>query len=522
LKVRFNELVIKDYEQSGGQIAFCTFHQSFSYEDFIEGIKPKSNQGVLTYEVKDGIFKEISRLASDKSIGILQKVDNITRLKKEEVNEHDFFKLSLGEANNPDDKEIYEYCRDYEVISLGFGEGLAFTGLNQSQIKEKYHEKWPDEYGASKLKDFIHKINIGDYVVISKGNQYIRAFGKITGEYMFDDSTPIRFTHFRNVDWIFVDEEIPVDQFYKKNFSQVSLYSLNKSEMHMEFFEEKQKLQGPEEESKFVLIIDEINRGNVSQIFGELITLIEPDKRKGSGEEIRLQLPYSKSEFSVPSNLYIVGTMNTADRSVEALDTALRRRFSFEEMQSRPELLKPECILYRLWLIHKELEWNNEKWIKIENSFLLFFDASIRDRAAYENLDGEEQKRDISSDLEKLLEFNNPLRLDLLLQAMNSRIEKLLDKDHQIGHAYFMNVYSENELKLVFKDKIIPLLQEYFFGDYGKIGLVLGESFISRTDEQIWFASFDYENSEELTERPVYKFRQPENWSFKSIYESKR
>ena len=177
----------------------------------------------------------------------------------------------------------------------------------------------------------------------------------------------------------------------------------------------------------YVLIIDEINRGNVANIFGELITLIEDNKR----ENLEVTLPYSNKPFSVPKNLYIIGTMNTADRSVEALDTALRRRFSFEEMMPDSELLKDAGT---------DIYW---KFTDKGNTFLL---------------------KDI-------------------LDAINSRIEVLKDRDHLIGHSYFMefedtNKITSEEMKDVFFDKIIPLLQEYFYGDYEKIQLVLGDGFI--------------------------------------------
>lgn len=174
---------------------------------------------------------------------------------------------------------------------------------------------------------------------------------------------------------------------------------------------------GNDPENRYAIFIDEINRGNVSSIFGELITLLEADKRKGAKNEIEVVLPYSKKIFSVPQNLDVYGTMNTADRSVEALDTALRRRFSFVEMMPKAELLKG---------------------IVIED-----------------------------------------VELDKLLKTINERIEILIDRDHTIGHAYFINVKTVEDLKETFKNNIIPLLQEYFFGDYGKIGLVLGESFVN-------------------------------------------
>ena len=212
-------------------------------------------------------------------------------------------------------------------------------------------------------------------------------------------------------------------------------------------------------EKNFVLIIDEINRGNVSQIFGELITLIEDDKRLGKDEAIMVTLPYSKEKFGVPSNLYIIGTMNTADRSVEALDAALRRRFSFEEMPPKSDLISTEGKL-------------------------------------------SETKGKLESD-----EFDD-IDLPLLLNKINERIEKLLDKDHQIGHSYFMSVKDLGGLKLAFKNKIIPLLQEYFFGDYGKIGLVLGKGFVEKQEanENI-FADFSDADADDFSERPIFKIK---------------
>lgn len=203
-------------------------------------------------------------------------------------------------------------------------------------------------------------------------------------------------------------------------------------------------IKGDDIRKNYVLIIDEINRGNVSAIFGELITLIEDSKREGKEEALEIILPYSKEKFSVPSNLYIIGTMNTADRSVESLDTALRRRFVFEEMLPNPDL--------------EELDY-------------IVFDHNVSD----------------------------------ILKRINLRIEKLIDRDHCIGHAYFIEKDEETVIDSFYKN-IIPLLQEYFFGDYGKIGLVLGSGFVQRMDSKDdIFASFDYDYREDLASRMIYQ-----------------
>lgn len=174
----------------------------------------------------------------------------------------------------------------------------------------------------------------------------------------------------------------------------------------------------------YVYIIDEINRGNISKIFGELITLIEESKRMGAKEAMTATLPYSGEEFGVPNNVYILGTMNTADRSIAIMDTALRRRFDFKEMMPDPSLL----------------------------------------------------------DIVKVTDDNGidvDIDLKTMLSTMNDRIEYLLDREHTLGHAFFMPLKKKTDkdtLANIFRNKIIPLLQEYFFDDYEKIQYVLGDN----------------------------------------------
>jgi Cdc6-like AAA superfamily ATPase len=212
----------------------------------------------------------------------------------------------------------------------------------------------------------------------------------------------------------------------------------------------------------YAIFIDEINRGNVSNIFGELITLIEKDKRIGNENELFVDLAYSGKPFGVPANLYIIGTMNTADRSVEALDTALRRRFTFEELLPNPEIIK--------------------------------------------------SKGKSSGTVE--VEDKDSIDLVELLITINKRIEVLIDRDHQIGHSFFMDVQTLKDLRDVFKDNIIPQLQEYFYGDYGKIGLVLGSGFIEKSQkEKGLFAKFKYDGKEDLNQA-TYKLKEFKSMDF--------
>lgn len=379
-KARTREEINKEYEEliEAGQIVFTTFHQSLSYEDFIEGIKPETIDGNVTYEVKDGIFKTICKNAFSKEI----TSDNFEVVYQKLLDEID---------NSVDNKLVLETLIHAK----------EFTIYKNSKNNIRFHSNTEKAYEAVIKKEVLE--------------HYLK-----TGEAL---------------DWAPYTKSVANYIIEKYNYTQNEVI----------------------EAKPHVLIIDEINRGNVSAIFGELITLLEEDKRKGNPEHIEVKLPYSGNNFSVPNNVYIIGTMNTADRSVEALDTALRRRFSFVEMQPKPDILS-------------EVE---------------------------------------GVDLSKLL------------KTINQRIEVLIDKDHQIGHSYFIGIEDIDGLIRTFKDKIIPLLEEYFHGDFGKIGLVLGEAFIESVENKTTFPkNFEYEK-DFLEDKKIYHITSSDKWdekAFISIY----
>lgn len=436
LKERFEELVISDWNNPFGQIGFITFHQSMSYEDFIEGIKPETTENKkVVYDILPGIFKNICTIAKDNWL-------DVNKGTKEKLSFEDAFsKFKEQWEENPDMKfSMRTEGKDFTILefsksSIRFKKANGSTGhtLSISTLRDFYYSK----------KE-IKQTGVGIYYpgILKKLNEYQPS--------------------------IIIEKE----------------------------------------EKNFVLIIDEINRGNVSQIFGELITLIEEDKRLGNDEALEVMLPYSKEKFGVPPNLHIIGTMNTADRSVEALDTALRRRFSFTEMPPQPELLAPNYMYWNfLWSnTHRTyLDYEAE-----EKSLLDFLGATDiiwnkRGKGWDEESKKGKNKEQISYFTESEFKGYN---LRTILQTINNRIEVLLNRDNLIGHSYFLKVDSEEALKETFFKNIIPLLQEYFFGDYGKIGLILGEGFIrikrEENSNQVKFAKFSYDDTEGLHKR-VYE-----------------
>lgn len=413
---------------AAGRIEFVTFHQSMSYEDFVEGRQPMTGvdgdgdaeSAGFRLETVHGVFRRIAKRAETsrgRSSG-----DDMIRLEGRQV-----FKMSIGEANNPEDAHLFE-----EAIEGGYTL-LGFDDIDWSD--EKYASREAIFEACKNHRDgggdidarsgwvqmpfrFRNWVRQGDIVIVSKGNQQFRAIGEFVGDYEFKPRPEGGYAHRRAVRWLWVDREgVPVSEIYSRGFMQQSIYLLYDNELNipaLERYMNSQRSDGGGEPDQFVLIIDEINRANISKVFGELITLLEADKRLNQPNAVRVRLPYSGDEFGVPSNLHILGTMNTADRSIALLDTALRRRFTFREMMP---------------------------------------DASILKDAA--------EKCGID--------------LPQLLTKINERIEYLYDREHQIGHAYFTACRSQADVDEVMRHKVIPLLAEYFFEDWAKIAAVLGD-----------------------------------------------
>lgn len=422
LKTKFDEL------STAGLVRFVTFHQSFSYEDFVEGLRAATNDDKqLEYKVEPGVFKRLCDDARTQGAQLGAGIRNNPRIWKISIN---------GTGSSP----TLTYCLDHGEARIGWGK----TGdlLQPLEGNTFYESLGSGDRGT--LRYYAEEIVSGDILLCIHSAEMISAIGVVTGDYRFDETPPSAvigdYNHVRSVNWIYRDLKLPIfplnddKQFVAKTVYLMDRFTWGDLLAYLEQSGAKPtKTNAASGERKpHVLIIDEINRGNISRIFGELITLIEPSKRAGADEALELTLPYSKRPFSVPSNVYLIGTMNTADRSLTGLDIALRRRFTFKEMAPNPELLD-------------EI-----------------------------NIDG--------------------VNIGAILRKMNERIEVLLDRDHCLGHAYFIPLKKSSnisELKFIFRQQILPLLQEYFFEDWERIAWVLNSQNKLGTEAFIQKASTD-------------------------------
>jgi 5-methylcytosine-specific restriction protein B len=339
-----------------GRAELVVFHPSYSYEEFVEGLKPVEENGEVFYRVVDGVFKQFVHRAWEE----YEKWEKLSQ--REEFDLNHFLSLFVEEVQKRGRLELEENLwiepiwKDGKFISFKLGGRVKNQRLSYRII----------------ARDFEKFLN-----------------GEITSHWEIAPTFPSKRKYHGNA------------SYYFKLFQKMA-----------EFWKEIGDKSDSQTPPPFVFIIDEINRGNVGKIFGELIFLLEEEKR---GKEVEVKLPYSQNPFSLPPNLYLIGTMNSLDRTLSPLDMAFRRRFHFYPLYPRPDLL-PE--------------------IEVEN-----FQIS----------------------------------LPRLLEIMNRRILHLLDREHQIGHSYFLKVGSFGELKEVFEGKILPLLEEYFYSDPEKISLILGD-----------------------------------------------
>lgn len=497
-----------DRLHNSGRIVFTTFHQSMSYEDFVEGIKPnledddKDENESIRYKIEDGLFKKISVEAGYEFVK--QQSDQEAARKI----------ISFEQAYMEFYNEIGDQLDKGETVKIPLkaGTDILITDITPQNNFKMRHNGRKVEYTVSKNRTEILFNEIEDFDTISNINSFFREIigGSNASAY-----------------WAVLNQIYPRIKTKTSGIKpiEVSYGSKLSAVQRLDWSEIEEKIEVP----NYVLIIDEINRGNVSSIFGELITLIEDDKRAGSNETLKVKLPYSKKNFSVPSNLYIIGTMNTADRSVEALDSALRRRFAFEEVSPNPSLLSPKSMIVNVWNIesYAELDWDESPYSDHASMIYKFIgiEKSTAESEAME-MEGAFGKTNwVVSDLDHLNDEDfNGINLEMLLEAINNRIRVLLDKDHQIGHAYLINIYKSTnpveELKLVFQNKIIPLLQEYFYGNYGKIERIIGASFFENTEsDSITFASGSYD-IEDYVGRKVYEFKNLETMNSNEFIEA--
>lgn len=505
----FRQLLIDLNEaDSDGQIGFVTFHQSMNYEDFVEGIKPvdpkESSKPFLEYKVVPGIFKHIATKAKKAPFRYIDEESKALISGDDTFKKAHFVKVDLRSKTDETGKDSLAYCLDQNCISV-------FNAIQQNL--QEY-----DKTGKPELNAFVDKPAQETYVIVTTDDKNVSAIGRITGAYEYNGTEVFR--HKRPVTWLLQGVSIPAETVYATDHTEGVFCPLTPKKVMKDFFVKggsalHKKKAIPK---NYVLIIDEINRGNIAQIFGELITLIEKDKRTGCPEEITVTLPYSKESFSVPKNLYIIGTMNTADRSVEALDTALRRRFMFKEMMPQPWIIQKafEQEYLGLCVKHDPLKWEDEEWVKIEEPFN---DAILKSDTANRFEDFKQKVNALKKPREFKVYYDcwEQAKVKLVtvdkLEIINSRIEILLNRDHLIGHSYFIGKYTREAIYQTFYQNIIPLLKEYFYGDYGKIGLVLGKEFVRMEDQENseLFADFEYPDVQDFDSKTIYRIHEFKN-----------
>ena len=410
VSARYDELV------SQGRVGFTTFHQSYGYEEFIEGLRPEydEDKGVVTYPLRKGVFRDFCEAAED-VVAIASADEGIPRFAGNPRPR--VWKMGLKTSGVAD---LLERCRAEGTLRMGWDD-VTPDGVEDS--------KELSDQNRRAINAFQEEMQPGDFVVIPGAVSSRYDVAVVTGDFEWDEGLP-GARRKRAAQWL---EGISKADFLPLNGGKAltlqTVYELTRvspSKLLEAMGLSDEKKVSPNYTKPYVFIIDEINRGNVSKVFGELITLLEPTKRKGAKEETLARLPYSGELFGIPENVHVLGTMNTADRSIALMDTALRRRFEFVELMPEPALL-----------------------------------SSVE-------VEGVDVAR--------------------MLGVMNARIELLYDREHTLGHAYLMDLRDEPSLERLaraFETRLIPLLQEYFFDDYAKIRSVLGaaaDSFIEMSE----------------------------------------
>ena len=401
------EEIVSRYNQlkTEKRIAFTTFHQSLDYEDWIEGLRPVVNENSqVTYKIVCGIFKKLCEEAE-------RPVD---KDKQSDISDNAvIWKVSLQGAR---DNDVRRECMENNHIRIGWdGYGPIISDETD----------WSIYNGAGRqiLDAYINKMKVGDIVMSCYSSQTIDAIGVVVGDYEFDDSLP-NYKRVRRVNWLVknINENI-VEMNDGKAMVQSSVYRLNSITLDnvksiLEKYNPSSKME--ENDKAYVMVIDELNRGNVSKVFGELITLLEADKRKGRINAESVVLPYSNKAFHIPNNVYLIATMNTADRSLGSLDYAIRRRFAF--IAEKPFGL--------------EVEGFNEELFELVSSLFV------------KNFD---EYKESGWDL------------TMKLESADTLSEEYKPEDVWIGHSYFLMQDEEGNDnttdRLLYE--IIPLLEEY-------------------------------------------------------------